>query len=420
MSIAKKLSLLLFALIVLSISACESAPEPTPVPTIAPTDIPPTATIAPTQTATIEPSKTATVRPIGSLTATPRPSVTPSLTATPRPTATPTNTATPRPTATPTNTATPTRTVTPSPTATVTPIPPDWTTQSILVSSGRLYALQSTRDSSPDAARVRFLVSDDSGATWKPFAGGLPTSPACIHNINLDYATADALYASTCQGLYRWANGAWNLVSSQETGMVAIVYQQSNTIWATGYKSSDSPVLQSGDGGKTWGNAATGLVHFSGVANLGIDPRDANTLYAIINPKYAGSYLRRGTSTGLWQTIPTPLKSAQIDTGMTIDGATGMLYVTAYDPAKSRWQLWRSANANDPDIGKISWEMVHEFGANVLVAVLASGATPQGLAIYVRLSTANCSPSTGIPCYSFVQRTTDNGKTWTTVDVPGF
>lgn len=202
--------------------------------------------------------------------------------------------------------------------------------------------------------------------------------------------------------------------------MVAIVYQQASTIWATGFKSSDSPILRSNDSGKTFNGAATGLVHFSGMANLAIDPRDANTLYAIINPKYAGSYLRRGTAAGLWQTIPTPLKSAQIETGMTIDGATGNLYVTAYDSAKARWQLWRSANANDPDIGKISWQMINEFGANVLATVLASGTTPQGLAIYVRLMNANCNPSAGILCYPIVQRTLDNGKAWTTIDMPGF
>jgi hypothetical protein len=408
MYIVKKLSILLCAIMILSMSACAAEPEPTPIPTPEPTatSVPPTATLVPT--ATIEPSKTPTVRPIGTLTATPRPS------------ATPTNTATPRPSATPTNTATPTRTITPSPTATATQVPPDWITQSILVSSGRLYAMQSVRNPPPDANPVRLLTSDDSGTTWKPFSGGLPAAPGCVHNINLDYAIADALYASTCQGLYRWKNGAWSLVSSQETGMVAIVYQQASTIWATGFKSSDSPIMRSDDSGKTWANAATGLVHFSGIANLGIDPRDANTLYAIINPKYAGSYLRRGTAAGLWQTIPTPLKSAQIDTGMTIDGTTGNLYVTAYDGAKARWQLWRSANANDPDIGKISWQMINEFGANVFATVLASGATPQGLAIYVRLMNANCNPSAGIQCYPIVQRTLDNGKTWTTIHMPGF
>ena len=202
--------------------------------------------------------------------------------------------------------------------------------------------------------------------------------------------------------------------------MIAIVYQQSNTIWATGYKSLEGPVLRSSDSGKTWSTASSGLVHFSGIANLGIDPRDSNTLYAIINPKYAGSYLRRGIATGLWQTIPTPLKNTQIDTGMTIDGATGALYVTAYDSAKSRWQLWRSANANDPDIGKISWEMVYEFSANVLTTVLASGSSPQGLALYVRLSSANCNPGAGIPCYTLVQRSLDSGKTWALLDIPGF
>jgi hypothetical protein len=61
------------------------------------------------------------------------------------------------------------------------------------------------------------------------------------------------------------------------------------------------------------------------MANLGIDPRDSNTLYGIIQPKYAGSYLRRGTTEGNWETMPTPKDNATIETGMAIDGASGAL-----------------------------------------------------------------------------------------------
>jgi hypothetical protein len=410
----RKSGILITIFFLLTVSACASEPEPTVVPTATLTaTLAPTT--APTHTATLEPTKTLTVRPVGSLTATPRPSTTPSLTATPRPTLTPTHTATPRPS------ATSSPTVTPSPTATPTLVPPDWQIQTLLVGPGqpaRLYVLQFARDPSPDTSRVRLLVSDDTGTTWKPFEGGLPAAPSCVHNINLDYATADPLYASTCQGLYRWTSGAWNLISPQETGMIAIVYQQSNTIWATGYKASDAPILHSYDGGKTWSDSSSGMVHFSGIANIGIDPRDPNTVYAIINPKYAGSYLRRGTANGLWQTIPTPLKNAQIDIGMTIDGTTSTLYVTAYDSTKSRWQLWRSTNANDPDIGKISWDMLYDFGAGVSATVLASGTSSQGLAIYVRLL-SNCSPS-GSSCQVSTQRTMDSGKTWTIINIPSF
>jgi len=40
--------------------------------------------------------------------------------------------------------------------------------------------------------------------------------------------------------------------------------------------------------GTTWTNAATDLIHFNGVANLALDPRDAKTLYAIIGPNTPG------------------------------------------------------------------------------------------------------------------------------------
>ena len=67
-------------------------------------------------------------------------------------------------------------------------------------SSGPLWAFP--------ASNVRLMISDDFAATWAPFPGGLPVPANCMVNVNLDYAASDALYASTCQGLYVWdANG---------------------------------------------------------------------------------------------------------------------------------------------------------------------------------------------------------------------
>jgi hypothetical protein len=321
--------------------------------------------------------------------------------------------------ATPTAKATPTIKATPTTKATPTAVPEEhWEVRTLLAGPGqpgRLYALLAEMASSAwPAERIRFLVSDDYGQTWFPFPGGLPAEE-CVRNVNLDYATPDALYASTCQGLYRWSGGEWQLVSAQETGMVAVVYGQPEIIWATNAFASGGAVSRSGDGGQTWNPADSGLIHFNGVANLGIDPRDANTLYAVIWPKYGGSYLRRGTANGQWQTMPTPLNNVQIDSGMTIDGASGALYVTAYS---STWQLWRTLNPQAADMNDIRWEMVHDFGPDISWAsLLASGWGPDGLALYANLSAWLDKPS-GRPGAWILHRSLDGGQTWVPLPLP--
>jgi hypothetical protein len=297
------------------------------------------------------------------------------------------------------------------------PTPTDaeqWRVRTLLAGPGepgRLYVLLVDELSGVSPAeRARFLISDDYGQGWSPFPGGLPAG-GCVRNVNLDYATPDALYASTCKGLYRWSGSEWALVSPQETGMVAVVYGNPKVVWATDPFATGGAVIRSDDGGATWTPASSGLVHFNGVANLGIDPRDANTLYAVIWPKYAGSYLRRGTAGGQWQTMPTPLNNSQIEIGITIDGATGSLYVTAYSP-DGTWELWRTLNPSIPDVNGVQWELVHDFGGDVAWAtLLASGWSPQGLALYALLTPWLDKPS-GTIGDPVLHRSLDGGLTW--------
>src|SRR2546425_424929 len=79
-----------------------------------------------------------------------------------------------------------------------TPTPaPTWDARTLLVTSSRTYALlvpPNTFLTSP-TDQARLLVSDDTGATWSDFAGGLPARGVCVRNVNLDYAARDALYA---------------------------------------------------------------------------------------------------------------------------------------------------------------------------------------------------------------------------------
>ncbi|MBI5035678.1 MAG: exo-alpha-sialidase [Chloroflexi bacterium] len=365
-------------LISIAVTACATTPTPTVVPTSTATVAPmaPPTIFAPQPSATLAPS----VKPV--------------------------------PSTTRAASATPTKLATLTPTRVPIVDNPNWFVHTILVGPGRpgrLYALLADVPYVLKEIRLaRLVISDDSGATWTAFAGGIPVEPACLGNVNLDYATRDALYASTCRGLYAWSNNEWKQISSKNTLMVAIVYGQPKIIW--GLDQQGAGIIKSVDGGKTWQASATGPISFSGLANLAIDPREPNLLYGIINPKYGGSYLRRGKTDGNWDTIPTPMNNAQIDVGMTIDGGTGDLYVTAYDGTASRWSLWRSRNPSIADVNRVSWELVYEFGYNQWATILASGSSAQGLALYILLNEYEKNLTS-------VVRSLDSGKTWKTIEI---
>jgi hypothetical protein len=291
-------------LLLLFVAACGGEETITPAPSPTPTAASSASSTPLSQEATLTPAAQAS------------PTAPPTVEA---PTSTPD-----RPTATP-SLAAPSPSAQPVETSRATP-GPAWQVETLLVAPGepgRLYALM--KDSSGPlwafpASDVRLMISDDFAATWAPFPGGLPVPPECMVNVNLDYYTPDALYASTCEGLYAWDvdGNAWEKRSDRLTDAVAVAFGQPSNAWATAHGDG---VIRSTDGGRTWQEASTGLTTFGGMANLGFDPRNNNTLYGIIRPKGAGSYLRRGTPQGSWQTMPTPQEDAAIDTGMTSTAA---------------------------------------------------------------------------------------------------
>lgn len=281
---------------------------------------------------------------------------------------------------------------------------------------GRLYALIGELPAGFDGGETSWLlVSDDYGETWTGFLGGLPAQD-CVLDVSMDYATVGSLYASTCEGLYHWSGSEWIPLSPVKTRMVAVVYGSPEVLWAAGGRGAPGAIMRSNDGGATWARADDGLIQFNGVATVALAPQDANTLYAIIMPKYAGSYLRRGTSGGQWTTMPTPLDNSQIGAGLTIDGANGDLYVMVKSPTS---QLWRSGNASTPDLGQVQWQLVHDFGPDADVALLASGWSPQGLAVYANLSPLEWEDGEvaeiGAPV---LHRSLDGGMMWVPLAIP--
>ncbi len=281
---------------------------------------------------------------------------------------------------------------------------------------GALYALLTEQiDDNAPIANPQFLISRDFGVSWATAPSGLPAVDAdCLYNISMDYYGATALFASTCQGLYRWseAEPSWTLLSDQPTGLVSVVYGNADLIWATRpFTPGEPPLLRSQDGGETW--ATVELTHTTGVANIGINPRDSQTGYAIIWPdEEAGSDLRRGTLFTEWEIMPTPNGNQAINTGITIDGGTGNLYVTTRDSSGAR--LWRSTNPDVANIRNVQWSEVYAAVQGVNIELLASGWSPQEdeLSIY-----ANFTQLVDDQWVYALYRSLDSGRTWAPVIV---
>lgn len=281
---------------------------------------------------------------------------------------------------------------------------------------GPLYALLTDEiaDNAP-VTNPSFLVSRNFGESWEAAPSGLPDVPTdCLYNVSMDYYGATALFASTCQGLYRWsqAEPSWKLLTEEPTGMVAVVYSNADQIWATRpYVPDEPPLLRSQDGGATW--TTVELSHTTGIANIGINPRDTQTGYAIVWPDEApGSDLRRGAFFLDWQVMPAPNGNQALNTGMTIDGGTGNLYVSTNEPTGAR--LWRSTNPDATDIANVQWGEVYQTAPGVNLEVLSSGWSSQEdeLAIY-----ANFTKVVENKLTYALYRSLDSGRTWAPVTI---
>jgi hypothetical protein len=171
-------------------------------------------------------------------------------------------------------------------------------------------------------------------------------------------------------------------------------------------------ISRSEDGGRTWVAADTGIDRSSGITHLGIDPRDSNTLYAL-----SQTVLYRGTPDGQWQVVPTPEFPSSF-TGMAIEGGTGALYLSLGVPSN---QIWRSENPSIADIASVRWGLLHEFGEGQTVALMATGPSPSGLALYANLAETHKSEDGVILIGDALPyRSPDGGITWKRIVIPGW
>lgn len=276
---------------------------------------------------------------------------------------------------------------------------------------GPLYALVTDEmaDNAP-ATNVQFLVSRDFGQQWGLAPSGLPAVPPdCLYNVSMDYYGDTALFAGTCQGLYRWsaASPQWTQLTEEAITMVAVVYGNANLMWAVRpYAEGEAPLLRTQDGGATWATAE--LTHTTGVANIGINPRDAQTGYAIVWPdEEPGSDLRRGSFFTDWLIMPGPNNNQPINTGMTIDGGTGNLFVTTRDADGAT--LWYSNNPDALNIANVQWNAIYRTAPGINLELLSSGWSSQEdqISIYANFTKVE----NGKLTYA-LYRSLDSGRTW--------
>lgn len=274
-----------------------------------------------------------------------------------------------------------------------------WQIRSLLMGAGnraRLYALQLSQDLNVD---YRLMISDDYGDSWTRFQGDIPDATS---NIDIDYQKPDGLYANTANGLYQWTGSQWTRLSGERTFDVAIPYDNPSTMWAINL---DRVLLQSTD----WGNSWRTVADNQNFLTLALDPRDNSTFYSTsLNVGYNSPQLMRGTPDGQWATLPTP-EGRPIGLGFSIDRQTGHLYTTTTGVAA----LWRTQNPTAADANAITWQKVYDFGSDVKIDLLASGSSPDGVALYISQT-----PLQGLRRNQTLHRSLDGGQSWQQIRYP--
>ncbi len=261
---------------------------------------------------------------------------------------------------------------------------------------GRLYALQLSQDLDVE---YRLMISDDYGDSWSRFHGDIPDATS---NIDIDYQKPDGLYANTANGLYQWTGSQWRRLSGERIFDLAVPYGNPSAIWAINL---DRVLLQSADWGSSWRT----VVENKNFLTLALDPRDNSTLYSTaLNIGHNSPQLMRGTADGQWASFSTP-EGRPIGLGFSLDRQSGDLYVTTNGVSA----LWRTQNPATTDPSAMTWQRVYDFGSDVKINLLASGASPYGTALYISKT-----PLQGLQRTQTLHRSLDGGQSWQQITYP--
>jgi hypothetical protein len=299
----------------------------------------------------------------------------------------------------------------PAPTPTPEPV---WEPYDLVVSAkqpGTLFLLQvkyfyTGRD-------FRLMVTRNSGTTWDEFIDGtVPTT--CIEDITMDYNTPNELYILGCDGVYRWDGGEWAKISTlPHTGYV-IQYGNPQTRWAIrDVGISGRELARTDDGGATWRRLS--IFNMAG-RELMVDSSTQRTLYAIDfrHDSVGGPALVR---------MDSSLENTQIDldvdddpsnaylrpTAITINGSNGDVFYLISGNGDIPTRLWRSRNADEPDVTKIEWEV--RYAVSNTLNTLAGGTDANGRFALYMIQAAN-------PGNDELLVSVDEGLSWQSIATP--
>lgn len=129
----------------------------------------------------------------------------------------------------------------------------------------------------------RLLKSTDSGGTWRPVSGGLPTSWFWVLDLLVDPELPSVVYANLYpQGLYRSTDRGetWESIGAELGGAgvitaLAVDPNDSRVVYVGG--SEDVLLYKSENRGNTWRSISKGLT--GGVVSILINPRDPRNIY---------------------------------------------------------------------------------------------------------------------------------------------
>lgn len=390
-------------------AACENAPSPTPAST-------PTATRV---TADATPSVGATAAPTTAPTSpsTPAPSATPTSAAAPLtpqakgtqgalldPIDTPSGVATPFPP--PTKRATVGATTAPTSTP---PLPTPFPTSApyvrrLLAAPGNpspLFALTSAN---------RLVRSDDGGAAWSEIATA-STGATALTGIGIDYRNPKTLYLTTDKGIFRSDDQGrtWTFLNSLLGQGITVDFNDPKILWTGVSSGRNLEIRKSLDGGAMWNNATTGFFGHVLAGPILIDPQDSNTLYAVADGIRGGQTLYRGTRDGAWKGVSLPSNFSFgyccfVPVGVAWSTNSRTLYI-----GSGGGRLYGSANAKEPDVTKVNWRVVADFGADKIVGVLAHGEPNETLYVTLYDTKAN---------QSKLLKSPDGGQSWQELPMP--
>ncbi len=362
--------------------------------------------------------------------------------------------------ATPTPVAEPSWTPTAMPAATATPLPPAATTP---LPSATLLPPPSPTPAAPenvvpfvyglvitpDEPPVYYIVvnralylSTDRGRTWgQDDLTGVPAG-AWVYVLAVDYRHPHTMYVGTDEGLYRRENPAepWGLVNTLVISALAVDWVNPDVLWAgVGWGTELRSVLvKSEDRGRTWGKADHGIE--SGyVSAILVNPNNPNMLWAHVRPSRSHAWpaglIYRGGRAGSWERLSlgpfddvsggAQNPQACSASGLTYDPNLNALYVgcdiTYYYSTARAYRLLRSLNADDPDSGRVAWEVLAELGAarddlagvNVVRPLAVDAREPKSLFVFMDVT-----KEVGQPRFQLLV-SHDDGRTWEPMALEG-